>query len=182
MRTSICQLMRDVISINNLKLATSVGSDRFRNIAVEPIKLDINCRTNIQKDLDKSINYADLTDSLNKVCQHKYDSLPALSSAISSAAFSYQGVEALNLRLSKSKGLLKGELSYEENHNNGECVSITKISNIDVDIIIGIHPWERQFKQKVLLDLTIKGNYDYNLLIQRLVEVRYPFSLLHISS
>ncbi|TIB78562.1 hypothetical protein E3Q23_00784 [Wallemia mellicola] len=105
-----------------------------------------------------------------KVSQRKYDSLPALSSAISSAAFSYQGVEALNLRLSKSKGLLKGELSYEENYDNGECVSITKISNIDVDIIIGIHPWERQFKQKVLLDLTIKGNHDYNLLIQRLVE------------
>lgn len=163
--------MRDVISVNKLSVAGRVGFDRFRNPAVEPLLLDVHCRTNVQKDLDKSINYASLTSTINEACGESYSSLKSLATAISNAAFSYQGVEALNLKLTKAKGLLKGVLHYEEEVNGTQRVSTCRVTGIDVDTIIGIHPWERQFKQKVVMDVTIPGAECSSVLIERLIHV-----------
>lgn len=170
--------MRDVISINKLNVTSTVGFDRFKNTNAEPLVVDIQCSTSVQNDLDKSINYASLTNSINQACSGTYSNLNSLATAISRATFSYQGVEALNLKLSKCKGLLKGVVQYEQVQDAGCAFHDTyHVSGIDVDTIIGIHPWERQFKQKVVLDVSVPGT-DYShilLLIENLINVRqYP--------
>ncbi|EOR01587.1 Folic acid synthesis protein fol1 [Wallemia ichthyophaga EXF-994] len=164
--------MRDVISINKLNVTSTVGFDRFKNTNAEPLVVDIQCSTSVQNDLDKSINYASLTNSINQACSGTYSNLNSLATAISRATFSYQGVEALNLKLSKCKGLLKGVVQYEQVQDAGCAFNDTyHVSGIDVDTIIGIHPWERQFKQKVVLDVSVPGT-DYShilLLIENLI-------------
>ena len=172
MRNTLYLLMRDVISVNKLKVAGKVGYDRFRNAAAEPLLLDVLCRTNVQRELDKSINYASLTDTINAVCQRSFSSLDSFASAISAAALSYHGVEALNLRVTKEKGLLKGTLHYQgEYSSSGECISKFHVSGIDVDTIIGIHPWERQFKQKVVVDIAIPGAEYSSVTIDKVIQV-----------
>lgn len=178
-------MTRDKISINKLTSSSRIGYDRWKNINPEPISLSIDCYTKLQSKLENSINYSTLTKSLTSLCQsNPHSSLTSLAQSITSQTFSFNGVEGLDLTISKLKGLLNGKLTLNYRVNDdGKIFSEYTINDIDIYTIIGIHPWERQFKQKVIIDLSVSNEYNnLNHLIDSIINFIQQSSYLTIEN
>lgn len=173
----------DKLIVRGLNVRAVVGGDHWARPKLQPILMNIVFYTNIEVCgetdlLTHSLSYSDLAAKATQVAEEEtHASVFELATKICSHLLQvFQGFK-VTVSVQKPKGLLHADSSGIEITRTREIVSRSTSKEIDSDIpipnmdfckddkvfidglrlnsIIGIHPWEREAKQVVLLYLTL---------------------------
>lgn len=156
--------MTDRIIISSLRLNATVGPDRWRKRRAQPTDLSITLTVDLAQagqadDVNATVNYGTLSKSLtSRLDGAEFESLHALAAEAAAQALAKPGVlevivdaEALNqFLLAKSAG---ERLHRRINDNNGLNPDEAYIYDLRLNVIIGVNPLEREFKQEVVTNI-----------------------------
>lgn len=178
----------DTIRINNLTLIVKLqDGTQWSAPAPQPVELSLSIAHDIRTsgeldDLDHSLNYASLVDSLAQSNDAgTFTSLEALADSIFKQCFeTYPQIQTLSVKATKPKALLRGKSVSLHVSRSRDSPSHTQesfsLEDIEFPVIIGVNPEERATKQMIRMNLTLfgrtsSGPVDYRLLEKRIHEV-----------
>jgi FolB domain-containing protein len=148
--------MDDYLIINDLCVSAINGVDGWERTKAQPLMISLNLGLRIDPADQMELNYSTVAKQVIEfTSKSKYKSMLELAVAI--ADLCLQKTDWVKVRLEKPKALL---------HADAAGVFITRpakdrepdqlyIKNLQVNAILGINPWERESKQKIMLNLTI---------------------------
>ncbi|EEB05789.1 dihydropteroatesynthase/2-amino-4-hydroxy-6-hydroxymethyldihydropteridinediphosphokinase/dihydroneopterinaldolase [Schizosaccharomyces japonicus yFS275] len=167
----------DRIIIKNLRVTTTVGLDQWRREQPQPVVMHVSMRNNVriagtEDDLNSTIHYGiaskilkaaveartfgslrELADFVGDTCSHKEIDARFVEMELTkpkSVLRSDAGVSYKAIRTSKSTG----SLSSEQEHHPDRVV----LRELQVPAIIGVHPFERAEKQRVVMHVSFECN------------------------
>ncbi|KAG8920149.1 trifunctional dihydropteroate synthetase, partial [Tulasnella sp. 408] len=202
----------DWILLNNLSLTTISGPSQWSNkpgssLAPQPTLISVGIPFSIAlaggtDHLPHSIHYGNLAKLVQKTAtQEKFGCTEHLAVAVAEAAlkgFENEGMQDVYVVVEKPKALLHAKSAGARvvrgtNSRDGEDAQFDQIlvKDLELTAVIGIHPWEREMKQKVTVNLTMDvarwdassgspSGFDCGALVNRVSEVRDPFLILSI--
>ncbi|KAG8893525.1 trifunctional dihydropteroate synthetase [Tulasnella sp. 408] len=189
----------DWILLNNLSLTTISGPSQWSNkpgssLAPQPTLISVGIPFSIAlaggtDHLPHSIHYGNLAKLVQKTAtQEKFGCTEHLAVAVADAAlkgFEKEGMQDIYVLVEKPKALLHAKSAGVRvvrgtNSREGEDAQFDQIlvKDLELTAIIGIHPWEREMKQKVTVNLTMDvarwdassgspGGFDCGALVNR---------------
>jgi FolB domain-containing protein len=182
-------MLADSILIQNLRVSSTVGPDRWGKVRPQPIDISILVEASLvaagaSDDVADSIHYGNLAKDVVKLTQDaEFTNLFAMAESIAQLALNMDNrVSAVNLQAHAKNQFLQAEsLGVETRRTRAaEVGSDCLIQDLRTTIIIGVNPPEREAKQTVLLNLRFY-NLDWGKLVgaqswqqihARLVKVR----------
>jgi dihydroneopterin aldolase/2-amino-4-hydroxy-6-hydroxymethyldihydropteridine diphosphokinase/dihydropteroate synthase len=180
----------DYIKIEDLALPTFPTS-KSRTLSDETLPLSVlleifhDCTHAARlDDLEYSINYASLSDSILNMFKtrdlHHVDHLEAITDMIFEHCFHQVDLQELSVQIQEPlQNAPLHSTTYKSRRSPRSHVYFEAftVNQLKTNAIIGIHPEERVNKQSVLVDITIernqrsKSSFDYEELVRRVLEV-----------
>ncbi|KAI9298581.1 Dihydropteroate synthase [Neoconidiobolus thromboides FSU 785] len=167
------EIYRDKLIVRGLNGRSVVGGDHWDRPKLQPIILDIIFYTNIEACgesdiLAHSLSYSDLASEALDVSENStHESFKDLAQKICYRLLTkFQGSK-VTISVQKPKGLLHAENSGYEITRTVDNVNIDSdlnrdfkddrlfINSLRLNTIIGVHSWEREAKQVVLIHLNL---------------------------
>lgn len=155
----------DRIMIKDLKLRSIAGKDMWGKVKPQPIELSLTLKSPValagSKDhLPHSIHYGTVTKEVTKYVEAtNFESLEALGEGVADLAMSENcGAENVEISVNKPRASLRAEaagifLTRGKGMRN-ENIDVF-IRNLRGSTTIGVNPWEREWKQDVLINVTM---------------------------
>ncbi|TGZ85037.1 Dihydropteroate synthase [Ascodesmis nigricans] len=160
---------RDLIFVRNLELAAQVGKDCWSRTKPQPLSISLFLRSSVAlagstDHLPYSIHYGTVTKRVTKLVEGKkegFESLQHLAEDISQLVLSPElGGSWIKVVAEQPKALLRADCAGVSlvrgaaQKEDGE-EDVVYIRDLHLRCIIGINPWEMEFEQQVLVNLTL---------------------------
>lgn len=194
---------RDWIFVNDLSIRTAVGASLWAKPGAEtksqPVLISLAVPFSVKlagasDQLPHSIHYGILAKTAEKACENKsFGCMEAMAEEIASASLeAFDVMEEIKVTVEKPRALLHAEsVSVVIERRRGAATmkagDRVVVKNLELSTIIGIHPWERENKQRVRVNLTLdvprwspldSEGFDYVKVVDHVSEVSgAPFRL-----
>ncbi|KAJ7077311.1 hypothetical protein B0H15DRAFT_862189 [Mycena belliarum] len=155
-------LPKDTILIKDLRVCSTVGSDRWGKVRPQPIEISIAVEASLvaagtSDDVADSVHYGNLAkDVVKRTHDTEFPNLLALAESVAQLALEVDSrVSAVDVRVHAKNQFLQAEsLGVEIRRTKAaERRSECLIQDLRANIIIGVNPPEREAKQAVLVNL-----------------------------
>ncbi|KAJ6584880.1 hypothetical protein B0H19DRAFT_926168 [Mycena capillaripes] len=154
---------KDIIIVQDLRLNSTVGPDRWGKVRPQPIVISIHVETDLVKagssdNVSDSIHYGNLTKDVVKSTQDAtFPNLFQLAESIARLALNMDDrVLAVDVEAHAKNQFLQAEslgVEIRRTRTHLDDYSLCLIHDLRSTIIIGVNPPEREAKQTVLLNL-----------------------------
>lgn len=148
--------MSDFLILEELKLSAVNGVDGWERTKAQPLILSLKLGLDIASNDQIELNYSTVAKQVGEFTSNsQYKSMEELADGI--ADLCLQKAKWVQVRLEKPKALLHADaagvlINRPMTHQEPDQLYI---SNLQVNAILGINPWERESKQKIILSLNI---------------------------
>ena len=146
----------DFLVLDGLQLSAINGVDGWERSKMQPLVLSLKLGLDIGSNDQIDLNYSTVAKEVAAFTSNsQYKSMEQLATSI--ADLCLQKTKWVQVRLEKPKALLHADAAgilIRRPRNNHEPDQLY-ISNFQVNAIIGINPWERETKQKIILNLNL---------------------------
>lgn len=186
---------RDLILLHKLSFTSTAGSSLWgKKDTPQPILVSASVPFSIRlagaaDHLPHSIHYGNFARTIERVCTagSGFTSMERMAEDAASAALAeFPEMAEVNLEVQKPKALLHAKCAGIRIQRKRDKLAVTSpdvifIQGLELSTIIGIHPWERQHKQRVRISLTLEigrwdslnsEEFDYQALVSRVSDVR----------
>ncbi|WFD44789.1 trifunctional dihydropteroate synthetase [Malassezia psittaci] len=160
--------LRDTIAVRGLEVRMQAGLDAWGRAIPQPVQIDAVLLTDVERagrsdHLPYSINYGEIYRALEKHCrEHQYDNPGKLALSLAEVCLACRAPWAeVSIRLPRA--LLRAEfVGLSVVRSDPSFASSTDLAALDhlelhaleVFGILGVNPWERETKQRLLISLT----------------------------
>ncbi|KAG8981663.1 trifunctional dihydropteroate synthetase, partial [Tulasnella sp. 427] len=165
----------DWILINNLSLTTTSGPSQWSNkpkssLTPQPTLISVGVPFSIAlaggtDHLPHSIHYGNLAKVVSKTAtQGTFGCTEELAAKVAEAAlaaFESEGMREVCVAVEKPKALLRAKSAgvkvfrRAQKDEDEDAFDQILVKDLELTAIIGIHPWEREMKQRVIVNLTL---------------------------
>lgn len=153
--------MGDHLILDELKLSAINGVDGWERTKEQPLVLSLKLGLDIESNDQIGLNYSTMAKQVAAFTSNsQYKSMEELAAAI--ADLCLQNTKWVQVRLEKPRALLQADaagvlITRPQNDQEPDHIYI---KNLCVNAILGINPWERETKQKIILNLNIYDMVD----------------------
>jgi dihydroneopterin aldolase/2-amino-4-hydroxy-6-hydroxymethyldihydropteridine diphosphokinase/dihydropteroate synthase len=179
----------DQIIVKNLLIALKLGPNQWELLEQQPILLNITAYTTIANREDLlSLNYASLANSAIQFCENNCssNSMHIIAIQLCHALLKQYKMVRITVKIEKSRALLHAKSvgieitrSYVDVPYLEYQLEISKtiplppkdissdsifITDLTINCIIGIYPWERVERQRVILNMKLYSVHEINIL------------------
>ncbi|PKI82290.1 trifunctional dihydropteroate synthetase [Malassezia vespertilionis] len=154
---------RDTVSVRNLRVRMRVGLDGWNRAVPQPVNITVHLKTDVAQAgksdaLPQSLNYGQVYRALESHgAKHAYNDMGALARGIARVcideckapwaevyvALPRALLNAEHAGVSLVRGALQDAAQYDQLH----------IAAMEVDAILGLNPWEREARQRVVVHI-----------------------------
>ncbi|KXN69407.1 Dihydropteroate synthase [Conidiobolus coronatus NRRL 28638] len=165
----------DKLIVKGIKVSSDIGLDHWDRTKLQPLILDVQYRSDIcpagESDLlTDSLSYSTLCKEVMKICEKgSYSTFLILGLNICKLLLTKYNGSVVKVKIEKPKGLLHAEAcgieisrSIEDFDNSTPIeqldylpADVLFIRRLRLNCIIGVHSWEREQKQAVLIDMNL---------------------------
>ena len=149
-------MIGDFLVLEGLQLSAINGVDGWERCKMQPLVLSLKLGLDIGSNDQIDLNYSTVAKEVAAFTSNsQYKSMQQLATSI--ADLCLQKTTWVQVRLEKPKALLHADaagilITRPQNSHEPDQLYI---SNFQVNAIIGINPWERETKQKIILNLNL---------------------------
>ncbi|WFD00729.1 trifunctional dihydropteroate synthetase [Malassezia yamatoensis] len=160
--------LRDTIAVRGLEVRMQAGLDAWGRAIPQPVQIDAVLLTDVERagrsdHLTYSINYGEIYRALEKHCrEHQYDNPGQLALSLAEVCLACRAPWAeVSIRLPRA--LLRAEFvglnvvrSDPSFASPSDLAALDhwELHSVEVFAILGVNPWERETKQRLLISLT----------------------------
>lgn len=154
--------MSDSVYVRGLEVRARCGLDAWGRRTTLPVRITARASLDIsaagkRDNLPDSLNYGTLTRTLERVSTaHEFESVVDLAEALAAACTGECRAPQIALEVHAQRALLQAESVGAHLARPGDAHELV-IDAIRVQCIIGIHPWEREARQEVVVSLGLRG-------------------------
>ena len=187
---------RDWIRIHNLSLSIPLGSMLWNKPGDEkkrqPVLVSVAVPQSVRLvgasddlNMPQAVNYGTLSKVIENASQPGFPCMENMADALATAAFKeFPGINEILITIERPKAVLGARSAcFSATRHRDRTPESDKVSikDFESDIVIGIHPWERQRRQKVIVNLYMSipcytqnhKAFDFHSFTTRMSEVRY---------
>lgn len=151
-----------------------VGADSWERLKAQPLVVSITLDSDISNagsldSLARSVNYSTVAKYVQDIVEQKgpHKSASTLASGLATSCIDNFGVETITIRLEAPRAVLHSssagvEVTRSKSQESGRSLAPIAdcyfIKDLRVSTIIGIHPWEREEKQNVVVSVDAYGD------------------------
>lgn len=162
MEKDVTPYSMDQILVKHLLICHTLGANQWEIRSKQPLLFTITAFTTVRDDdvLTNSVNYASLAESAQKFTENSdCDTMEILAESMSRYLLHEFNLKKIKMSIEKSKGLLHGSsVGIEITRTTDDLLDINEsdlmfLNDLSANCIIGIHPWERVERQKVIFNI-----------------------------
>jgi dihydroneopterin aldolase/2-amino-4-hydroxy-6-hydroxymethyldihydropteridine diphosphokinase/dihydropteroate synthase len=162
--------LSDLISVSGLQVCVACGGDAWEHKGKQPLKLNISLHTDISNAGDsdvlaQSTSYSDVASRIHDhVEKQEYRNVQGLANDVAQMCIDEYGVEKVSVCVEKPRGLLHASsagVKLVKSASEPSAEPSVFIKDLTLHTIVGIHPWERKERQKVIISLEMQTNQSY---------------------
>ena len=154
--------MSDSVFVRGLEVRACCGLDAWGRRIAQPVRITARASLDIsaagkRDNLPDSLNYGTLTRTLERVSTaREYESVVHLAEALAAACTGECRAPHITLEVHAQRALLQATSVGVHLVRPGDAHDLV-VDGIRVRCIIGIHPWEREARQDVVISLGLWG-------------------------
>lgn len=163
--------LRDTISVRALEVRITAGLDGWGRAIPQPVRIDAVLRTDVEKaghsdHLPYSLNYGEVYRALERHCrEHAYKDVGQLAHALAGVCVQECRAPWAEVSVRLPRALLQARYATmhvardardfpQVDPAHAACDRL-EIEALEVFAILGVNPWERESKQRLLIHLGI---------------------------
>ncbi|KAI8911553.1 Dihydropteroate synthase-like protein, partial [Gorgonomyces haynaldii] len=168
----------DKLIVKNLQLRNTLGADAWELEQKQPLLLDITAFFDVgdaaEHDLlTSSVSYATIAKHCQKYVEtNDHKTLESVSSGIALVCLSDFDLPKVTITVRKPRGLLHAKavgIEITRTRDDLEALKSAFLMSLDLSVncIVGVFPWERAEKQRVVLNLSMFVPSDHTVALDR---------------